>query len=95
METLSTITFDVKTHDGYALSDLSSKLVRPNEMKHIKRRRRTHLITLHTHTPLPASDCSSAGMDIVRNNAPADDGLLNGSLRLNQFFAPGSVHSHA
>jgi len=37
VETLSSFTFDVKTHDGIALSDFSSKLVRPNEMKQIKR----------------------------------------------------------
>lgn len=28
--------FDVETHDGLDLSDFSSKLVRPNEMKQIK-----------------------------------------------------------
>lgn len=37
MGTLSSVMFDVKTHDGLDLSDSSSKLVPPNEMKQIKR----------------------------------------------------------
>lgn len=33
---LSSLSFDVRTHDGTSLSDLSSKLVKLNEMKQIK-----------------------------------------------------------
>lgn len=89
METLSSITFDVKTHDGYALSDFSVQIrtTKWDGADQRSRRRRFNCVT-HNDSPLPALDCPAPLQEwmwcnkSLENKAAADEAVPRAGLSL-------------